>query len=37
MTKLWCCDIKRRSDIVTEQERSLAVATRPCPSHPIRK
>jgi len=37
MTKLWYCDITRQSDIVTDQERSLAVATRARPSHAIRK
>jgi len=39
MTKLWYCDITRRSDIVIEQECSLAIATttRPRPSHAIRK
>jgi len=33
VTKLWYCDITRGSDIVTEQERSLAVSARPRPSH----
>jgi len=37
MTKLWYCDITRRSDIVTEQERSLAITRRSRPSHAIRK
>ena len=34
-TKLWYCDTTRRS--VTEQERSLAVSTRPHHYHVIRK
>jgi len=39
MTKLCYCDTKRWSDIVTEQERSLAISTRHVhrPSHTIRK
>jgi len=37
MTNLWYCDITRRSDIVTEQERSLAISTKHRPSHAIRK
>jgi len=37
MTKLLYCDKTRRSDIVTEQERSHAIATRPRPSHAIKK
>ena len=37
MTKLWYCDMDRGSDIVTEQERSHAVATRPRPSHATKK
>jgi len=37
MTKLRYCDITRGSDIATEQERSLAMSTRPRPSHTIRK
>ena len=37
MTTLWYCDTTRRSVIVTEQERSLAVSTRPRHSHVIRK
>jgi len=36
MTKLRYCDITRGSDIATEQERSLAMFTRPRPSHAIR-
>ena len=36
MIKLRYCDKKRRSDIVTEQERSLAISTRHRPSHAIR-
>jgi len=37
MTKLQYCDITRGSDITKEQERSLAMSTRPRPSHTIRK
>jgi len=37
MTKLQYCDITRRLDIMTEQERSLSITMRPCPSHAIRK
>ena len=37
MTNLLYCDITRGSDIATEQERSLAMSTRPRPSHAIRK
>jgi len=37
MTNLRYCDIIRGSDIATEQERSLAMSTRPRPSHAIRK
>jgi len=37
MTTLRHCDITRGSDIATEQERSLAMSTRPRPSHAIRK
>jgi len=37
MTKLRHCDITRGSDIATEQEPSLAMFTRPRPSHAIRK
>jgi len=37
MTKLRYCDITRWSDIATEQERSLAMFTRPRPSHAIRE
>jgi len=37
MTKLRYCDITRGSDIATEQERSLAMFTRPRPSHAIRE
>ena len=36
MTKLRYGDISRGSDIATEQERSLAMSTRPRPSHAIR-
>ena len=36
-TNLWYCDKTRRSDIVTEQERSNASSTRHRPSHAIRK
>ena len=35
MKKLRCCDTTQRSDSVTEQPCSLALSTRPCPSHPI--
>jgi len=31
VTKLWYCDTTKRSDIATEQERSLAKPTRPSP------
>ena len=37
VTKLRYCDITRGSGIATEQERSLAMSTRPRPSHTIRK
>jgi len=37
MTKLQYCDMTRGSDIATEQERSLAMSTRPRPCHAIRK
>ena len=37
MKKLWYCDTIRQQEIVTEQERSLAISTRPSPSHAIRK
>jgi len=37
MINLWYCDKTRRSDIVTEQERSNASSTRHRPSHTIRK
>jgi len=37
MTKLWYCDATRWSDVVTEHERSLAISTRPRPSHVINK
>jgi len=37
MTKFRYCDITRGSDIATEQERSLAMSTRPRPSHAMRK
>jgi len=36
VTKLWYCDTTQQSDFVTEQERSLAISTRPRP-HAIRK
>jgi len=31
VTKLWYCDTTGRSDIVTEQEHSLAISRRPHP------
>jgi len=37
MTKLRYCDITQGSEIATEQERSLAMSTRPRPTHAIRK
>jgi len=37
MTKLRYCDKTLESDIVTEQESSLAITTRQCPAHAIRK
>jgi len=37
MTKLWYCDITGWSDIVTEQECSLTVSTKPRLSYAIRK
>jgi len=37
MTNLWYFDITRWSDIVTEQERSLAISSRHRPSHTIGK
>jgi len=37
MTKLWYYDITRRSDFVTEQERSLALSATPRPSNAIRR
>jgi len=37
VTNLLYREKTRRSDIVTEQERSLAISTRPRPSHVIRK
>ena len=35
--KLWHCGISQRWDIVTEQERSHAITTRPRPSHAINR
>jgi len=39
MTKLWYCDITRRSDVVKEQARSHAISTRRWrrPFHTTRK
>ena len=37
MTKLRYCDITRGSAIAADQGRSLAMSTRPRPSHAIRK
>jgi len=37
MTKFRYCDIPRGSGIATEQERSVAMSTRPHPSRAIRK
>ena len=37
VAKLRYCDITQGSDIAIEQERSLAMSTRPRPSHAIRK
>jgi len=37
MTKVYYCDTKRWSDIMTEQERSLPISTRPRLSRTTRK